>query len=292
MKSMAIAETVQEQPTLEALAASISEISSLPHIAAKTIEIANDPNSTTLDLKNVIETDAALTARILRCVNSSAYALRQHISNLMHAISYLGTREVRRLAVTASVAELVRHDEEIGAYRRSSLWRHLVAVGLCARLLALRQKMPDFEDAFLAGLLHDIGIILEDQYAHQGFRAVVSALDSHTPLIETERSVLGFDHCQLGARLAGVWRFPEHVRAAIAHHHDSSDYRGPALPIVHCVEVANAVCTVKNLTSVGWKLVQAPGLALRALALTREQLTVLADDVDKELANNAALMEL
>ncbi len=292
MKSTAVVDAVLKQPTLDTLATRITEISSLPHIAAKTIEIANDPNSTISDLKNIIETDAVLTARILRCVNSSAYALRQHISNLMHAISYLGTREVRRLAVTASVAELVRDEEVIGSYRRSSLWKHLVAVGLCARLLALRQKMSDFEDAFLAGLLHDIGIILEDQYAHQGFRAVVSALDAHTPLVETERSILGFDHCQLGAKLAGVWQFPEHVRAAISHHHDSSDYRGNALAIVHCVEVANAVCTVKDLTSVGMKLVQAPGQALKALALTREQLTVLADDVDKELANNAALMEL
>lgn len=281
-----------EQPNLDELTAQIKEISSLPHIVAKTIEIANDPNSTTLDLKNIIETDATLTARILRCVNSSAYSLRQHISSLMHAVTYLGTVEIRRLALTASVAEMFRNDEVIGPYRRSSLWKHLVAVGVCARLIALRKAMPDFDDAFLAGLLHDLGVILEDQYSHKRFRAVISALESHTPLVQSERMVLGFDHCQLGARLAEVWGFPERVRAAIAHHHGSAEYHGNGVAIVQCVEVANAICTVKGLASVGMKLVQVPNQALQALSLSREQLTVLADDVDKELANNASLMEL
>ncbi|MHB8974437.1 MAG: HDOD domain-containing protein [Pirellulaceae bacterium] len=279
-------------PAMEEIVSRMQEISSLPHVVAKTIAIANDPNSSTLDLKNVIETDAALTARILRCVNSSAYSLRQNITNLMHAVSYLGTKEIRRLALTASVAELFQQDEAIGPYRRSVLWKHMIVVGLCARLIALRQKMADFEDAFMAGILHDIGIVLEDQYAHEHFRAVVHALDNNTTLAETEQVHLGFDHAQLGARLAEVWRFPESVRAAIGFHHMSAQYHGEAEAIVWCVEAANVICTVKGYSSVGLKLVQVPRHALAALSLTREHLAVLAEDLDKEVANNESLLNL
>ena len=256
------------------------------------MDIANDPNSTASDLVKVVETDPALSARILRCVNSSAYALRVRITNLQRAISFLGMREIRRLAVTASISELFTQDEEIGPYRRRGLWKHLVAVGLCARLIAMRQKMVDFEDAFLAGLLHDIGIVLEDQYAHGRFRTVLEALDNNTTLIETEQKYLGFDHAKLGATIAELWRFPERVQAAIGHHHSSVNFRGEAIAIVRCVEVANLICTVKGYSSVGRKLVRVPQSAMSALSLTREHVLVLAQDLDEELTKNAFLLNL
>ena len=201
-------------------------------------------------------------------------------------------REVRRLALTASVAELFTRDEVIGSYCRRSLWKHLVAVGLCARLIAMRRKMADFEDAFMAGLLHDIGIVLLDQYAHEEFRQVVENLDDQSTLSCTERKRLGFDHAQLGAQVAENWRFPDCVRDAIAHHHTSDQCPLESLPIVRCVEVANLICTVKGCSSVGKKLVPISPSALRALALTREHLAVLAQDVDEELQKSASLFDL
>jgi putative nucleotidyltransferase with HDIG domain len=279
-------------PSMDALVSRIQDISSLPAVAVKTMEIANDPDSSTLDLVKVVETDPSLSARILRCVNSSAYSLRGRITNLQRAISFLGMREIRRLAVTASVSELFTQDEAIGHYRRRGLWKHLVAVGLCARLIAMRQKMAGFEDAFLAGLLHDIGIVFEDQYAHERFCAVIGALNNNTPLVETERKYLGFDHTRLGVKVAESWRFPECVKAAIGYHHLSINYRGEAIAIVRCVEVANLICTVKEYSSVGRKLVQVSQPALTGLSLTREHLSVLAQDLDEELAKNASLLEL
>ncbi len=69
-------------------------------------------------------------------------------------------KQVRNLAITASVSKLFRQEEAIGSYLRSQLWQHLVSVGVCARLIAMRREFENFEDMFLAGLLHDIGIIL------------------------------------------------------------------------------------------------------------------------------------
>lgn len=279
-------------PSLDGLVGRIQDISTLPNVAMKAMEIANDPDSSAGDLVRVVETDPSLSARILRCVNSSAYALREKVTNLQRAISFLGMREIRRLAVTASVSELFTRDEVIGPYQRRGLWKHLVAVGLCARLIAMRQKMDGFEDAFLAGLLHDIGIVFEDQYVHAQFRIVLGALDNSTTLAETERKHLGFDHTKLGAQVAESWRFPESVKAAISHHHMSVDYRGEAIMIVRCVEVANLICTVKGYTSVGRKLVHVPQPALNALSLTRQHLSVLTQDLEEELTKNASLLDL
>ncbi len=282
----------ENPPTFDEVIGRVSEISTLPNIAMKVMEVANDPDSSVLDMKSAIEMDPALSARVLRCVNSSAYSLREKVSSVQRAISFLGMRQIRNLALTASVADLFAREEAIGSYRRRGLWQHLVAVGIGARLIAMRQRMPDFEDAFVAGLLHDIGIVLEDQYAHEHFRKVIADLDNNTSLVEAERNRLGFDHASLGARVAGNWRFSETVKAAIGYHHNSADYRGEAIMIVRCVEVANLICTLKGYSSVGRKLVSVPQSALSVLSLTREHLSVLAHDVGDELAKNATLFNL
>ncbi len=279
-------------PTLEALARRINEISTLPNSAIRLMEVASDSNSGAADLKEAVESDAALSARILRCVNSSAYATRVKITNLQQAIAYLGLKQVRNLAMTASVSELFKRDKAFGGYRRSGLWQHLVAVGICSRLIAMRRKMAEFEDAFLAGLLHDIGIILEDQHFHDGFRNVVQSLEENKTLAEIERDHFGFDHTMLAERVADAWSFPQTVKATVRYHHASVTYRGEEIDVVRCVEVANIICTLKGITSVGRKLVKVSQPALEGLSLTRTDIAVLAADLDEELAHNSSLFAI
>ncbi len=279
-------------PTLESLVRRIDEISTLPHIAMRVIEVANDPDSGAADLKQVIEGDVALGARVLRCVNSSAYATRSKITNLQQAIAYLGLQEVRNLALTASVSELFKKDQAIGPYRRSQLWRHLVSVGICARLIAMRRKLDNFEDVFLAGLLHDIGIIFEDQHAHEPFCKIIGHLDPAKTLAAVELEQLGFAHTVLGARVAEAWKFPESTTEAIRHHHTSANYRGEQIDVVRCVEVANLICTLKGITSVGMKLVKSSQPALAGLSLTQEDVEVLVEDLDREIELYASLFQL
>ena len=279
-------------PALGRVARQIEEISTLPQVALRVTEVANDPNSEAADLKRVMESDAALSARVLRYVNSSAYALRVKITNLQHAIAYLGTKLIRNLAMTAGVSELFRENGTIGPYCRSELWRHLVSVGVCSRMIAKRLGLADFEDMFLAGLLHDIGIILEDQYLHDGFSQVVHSLQEDRTLADTERSHLGFDHSALGGQVGQLWGFPEAVRAAIRYHHMSVNYRGDHIDTVRCVEVANLICTLKGITSVGLKLVKFSRPAMAGLSLTRDDLASLVEELDQELKSNAALLEM
>lgn len=258
----------------------------------RVLEIANSPDSGASEMKEAMESDPALTARVLRYVNSSAIGVREKITNLQYAIAYLGVKQIRNLAMTAAVSDLFKADEAAGCYRRKALWRHLVSVGICTRLLALQLSMRDFEDLFLAGLLHDIGIILEDQYAHKQFQAMMEAASEDTLLAKLESEFLGFDHTQLGEKVAETWGFPPAVRATIRHHHDSDRHTGDHLNAVRCVEVANMICTTKGITSIGLKCVSFSPAAIQGLSLTREDIQVLATRLDGELASNSALFEI
>lgn len=273
------------------LAQRIQELSTLPQVALEVMRVANNPRATAADLKAVMELDVALSARVLRSVNSSAYALRTKVTNLQQAITYLGLKHIRNLAMTAGVSRLFKQENTIGPYRRLNLWRHLVAVGICSRLVALRLKFANFEDIYLAGLLHDLGIILEDQYVHPQFAAAVQALEPGVTLCEVERSRLGFDHTLLGFHVAENWRFAELVRNVIRHHHRSVDADPEYRTSVQCVELANLICSCKGMTSVGVNMVKVSPEVIRDLGIGRQDLAVLASDLDEEIWRNSTLFE-
>jgi len=285
-------QTRQRPPTLQDVIQRIDGVSTLPQIALRVMEVANDPDTGAADLKEVMESDAALGARVLRCVNSSAYAVRTEITNLQQAIAYLGLKQVRNLAMTASVSELFTTSGTIGPYQRSQLWRHLVSVGIGARLIAMRRRFTNFEDMFLAGLLHDLGIILEDQHVHEPFCEVIRSLHADRTLAEAEQQHLGFDHTTLAEAVAEMWGFPEAVKAAVRYHHASVGYRGSQIDVVRCVEVANLICTLKGISSVGLKLVKLCRPALEGLSLGREDIAILAEDLDREITANASLFQI
>lgn len=267
-------------------------MSSLPDVALRVMEIAQDPRSGAAELKQVMETDPSLCARVLKCVNSSAYALRMPINNLQHAIAYLGVQQIRNLAMSAAVSELFKGQETMGGYSRAGLWRHLVAVGLCAKMIAMRCRMPNFEDMFLAGLLHDIGIVLEDEYVHESFCDVIQSLSPGHPLSNLERDILGFDHRELGELVAKQWRFPEAVVATIRYHHDSSQSPDATLPVVRCVEVANVICTLKGISSVGPNLVAFCAETIGVLGFTKDDIVVLSGDLDRQLESSASILQV
>lgn len=279
-------------PTLANLTRQIQEVSTLPHVALRLIEVANDPNAGAGEMKQILEADVALSARVLRCVNSSAYAIRTKVTNLQHAIIYLGVKQVCNLAMTASVSRLFEKDDKIGCYNRKALWRHMIAVGICARLIAMRLRFSDFEEVFLAGLLHDIGIILEDQHVHSPFVDIINRLRPEDSLRELERQQLGFDHTILGNRLATAWRLPNCVVDTIRYHHDTTRYNGKYASTVRCVELANFICSLKGMSSIGLHLVEFPRSSMLALALGKEDLVVLANDLDRELLNSQYMFQI
>jgi len=269
----------------------VTEVTTLPQVARRIMQIAADPEAGPRELKEALDTDPALSARVLRLVNSSAYGLAHRITNLQRAVAYLGVRQIRNLAWTAFVADLFRSPETIGCYRRSELWNHCVAVGLLAKMVAMRQGRTDFEDVFLAGLLHDWGIILMDQYDHKRFREMVSNLKPGNTLESFESAYFGYTHCELGTAVGERWLLPPNCLAAIRwHHHPDPPVEDQGL--VFSVALANFLVTQKGMSSVGWQLVRPPVEAVKFLGLTRADVEALLADFSEELIREAGLFVL
>ena len=267
----------------------IMDIGTLPQVAMRVLKVANNDEAGTAELHQIVRTDPPLSARLIRCVNSAAFGLRHPIRDLQHAVTYLGFKEVRNLALTACVADVFKTDDQIGPYSRTGLWRHMVSVAVCARMIAARRKMPQFEEAFLAGLLHDIGIILEDQCFHAQFVTMLENLEPNKKLVDVEREHFGFDHTVLGHRLGERWHFTEPALGAIRIHHSMDQCEGEDGETIACVDLANFICTVCGTTSVGLPLVDPPHRALAILGIGRDDVKVIAEDLDGELAQNQHL---
>ena len=269
---------------LESLANRIDEMSSFPAVATRVLEIVNNPDASIADLRAVVECDPALVSRLLRTVNSAAYALRSRVDSIHRAIALLGFNEIRNLAGTASVADLLGTGCAVGSYTSAELWRHLVSVGVAARLVASRSGLAGFEEAYMCGLLHDVGIPLLEQNLRRGFEDVISHISADMATAELERQQLGFDHTQLGAAVAKKWGFPASVVESIHHHHNSEACDGENQQIVRVVEVVNFLCSKKGITSVGLHNVRPPSeKTFSALSIGRNDLKVLWQDLDEEL---------
>lgn len=261
-------------------------------VAIQVMEITSNPDAGIGELQRVLENDVSLSARMLRLVNSAAYGIQQRVTNLQTAIGYLGFRQVRNLALTASISEVFKKDEAIGRYNRVGLWKHLVSVGIASRLVAMRRGLDSYEDVFLAGLLHDIGIILEDQYDHANFTKTILSLGGHKNFCDAERAGLEYTHADLGVAVGENWRFPDLVVQAVRHHHAVAVPAGAHQAAIRCVQLGNALCTFKNISSIGVNLLEPPVDAVNGLSLSKSDIEALLVDLDEEFQRNAALFTL
>lgn len=279
--------------TPEKLVQRIREVSTLPHIVARVIEVANNPNTSAIDLAEIIESDPSLAARVLRTVNSAAYGLRNRVNTIVKAICYLGFMEVRKIAITASVSNLFQTEQMQGPYDRRRLWKHLVSVGVTSRMIALKCGLENFEEVFLAGLLHDLGIILIDQHLNFEFNRVVAALTEDQTTVEIEREILGFDHTQVGAEVAEKWRFPRSIVDAMLYHHQTHRCPTPNRPLVAAVELSNTLCTLKGITSMGVQNLTTPAPeTFQVLGLDRHDVKVIWDDLEGYLEQTRVLLDI
>ncbi len=277
---------------LERMLSHIKEVSTLPHIAMKLIRLSQDPNAQPQQLCNVLATDPVMTSRVMRCVNSAAYGLTHPVTSLHRAVCLLGYSQLRDLALTASVASVFKHNHSCGQYVRAKLWRHMVAVAICSRMIAARCELPEFEEVYLAGLLHDIGIILIDQYEHNTFTDMMTNFPQHAGvnLALVEQGRLGYDHTMLGARIADEWGLAQPLHDAIRYHHQVDRYNGEHTRILACVDLANLVCTLRGWSSIGHQLVNANQWSMQQLQLITTDLQVINDDLTAEIKLNRELI--
>jgi putative nucleotidyltransferase with HDIG domain len=276
---------------LDKLLHRIHEVSTLPMTITRIVEVSQSPLSDVQDLSRVIEADPAIAARVLRYANSVVNGLRHPISTLPQAVSYLGFSQIRNLAVTASVCKIFQQELQVGTYSRRGLWRHMASVAVTARMIAEEKGVFNPDEVFLAGLFHDLGIVLEDQYLHEPFVEMMTNYPKGRTLVQAEQMAFGFDHTILGYCVARRWKLPELVQAAIRHHHDYR-YDGIYAQAIACVELANVLCTSKGMNSVGVPLAQMSPSVLTHLKIERNEIRPLIDKMNIRLEENEQLLSL
>jgi len=280
----------ERRATLERLFARIGEVSSLPVTAHKIMNLAGDDNVQAEELREAIQNDPVLVARILRRLNSSYYGLSHKVADLRTAISLLGLREIRNLALTVFVSRYFEPGITHNNYKRENLWSHSVAVGAAARLVSRVCGRASVEEAYIAGLLHDIGLILLDQTLRRHFFKVVDSIDPATPTHIIENRVLTFDHALLGGFVSRRWNFPEQVADAITFHHQPWCYTGQHKDLVYVVTVANYLCSRAGLTSLGThNVAPPPDEVYRGLGLDQVTLAIIWEELDVTLDKASAL---
>lgn len=275
---------------LEKLFSRISDVASLPTTAQRLLELTSQESAQVDEIREVIQTDPALMANILRRVNSAYYGLATKVADVRSAISLLGLREIRNLAMTIFLSKYYDKPSDHGPYRRNALWDHCVAVGTAARLTAQITGKSVPEEAYVAGLLHDFGFILFDQFLHKHFCLILDELNEFTPTCDVENRVLTFDHAMLGGFVATKWNFPESAADAITFHHRPLDYHGSHAGTLHVVVLANWLCSEAGRLSLGVPNVIRPEPEIfMSLGVDDASLREIREKLEQELAKVAGM---
>ena len=224
----------------------------MPDVVAAVIALADDHRATAADFAEVIGRDPNLAARLLRIANSSYYSLRGRIDTIQRAVAVIGSLDVCNLAIGLSAVRAFR-DIPVEVVSMEDFWTHSVYCSVLARRLA-RGASPGREGTlFLAGLLHDVGQLLiflrRPEEARKALRMVMDGPGDFTAEV-AERSVLGFDHGDVGDELARHWHLPELLRECMALHHSPGSASASNASAVAIVHVANSLAYLAETDSV------------------------------------------
>lgn len=221
----------------------LNAIATLPEVTARIISTVEDPKSSAAQLHKIVSHDPALVTRILKVVNSAFYGLPGQIASVERAIVLLGLNAVKNIAVAASLGQMFRGIKLCEGFTAKDLWSHCVGVAVVSRELAKQAKMQLADEAFLAGMIHDIGILVSLQTWPEQLRAVCDkAGASNEAFIDIEREIVGVDHEMLGAALSEKWQFPKSCQLVAGHHHDPMTLADGSRVLVGIVHIADTLC--------------------------------------------------
>ncbi|MEQ9616694.1 MAG: HDOD domain-containing protein [Phycisphaerales bacterium] len=290
-------ETTETSKVVASAIQKIGHIATLPEITLKIIELVEDPNATAQDLHKVVEYDPALCSRVLKVVNSSFYGLPGQIGSINRAIVLLGLNAVKNIAISASLAKLFRGGKLCPAFNAKDLWTHSTANAATSKLLADELGLSCPDEAFLAGLMHDIGIIVEMQADRDALTSTVSAVAGADgvptrDMLELERENFGADHQQFGQALCEKWKFPRVFGLVAGSHHNPLEVDAEVRTLPLLVHVADKITA--GFEEGGFRLdVQSTDVddaVLEALKLTPDALTRIREVIPEHIEEVRALL--
>ena len=232
-----------------ALIRKFNNTKTLPHVAIRLSKLLSNENSSIKEMEVVIRLDPTLVLRVLRIVNSAYYGLRQKVSSIERAIVFIGMKNLRNMVVTEALKDIFRMEKHSQVYSRRQLWLHCAAVSICGHMIGERIFGQKGEDIFLCGILHDIGIIVEDQVAHRCFIETCNQFQLNPkPFVDHENEIIGTNHCAVGYELSREWNLPATVQEAIRDHHKLSHTISPS-SVTGIIQISEYIVSRMNYTA-------------------------------------------
>jgi putative nucleotidyltransferase with HDIG domain len=185
----------------------------LPPIVQKLSALIEDERTSLHQIADLIEKDQVITTKVLRLANSAFYGFPRKVSTVQQAMMLLGMNVLKILIMTSSIFDII-HKEDVG------LWEHSIGVAACAKIIAEKTEIKDPQEIATAGLLHDLGRVIEMVTFKEEYRDIMALISQGEDPLQAEVKVLGIDHAEIGGFLMRQWNLPERlIEAVSAHHH-------------------------------------------------------------------------
>ncbi|HCY87682.1 MAG TPA: signal transduction protein [Desulfobacteraceae bacterium] len=206
-----------------------SGLKTIPSVANRLVIMIDEDTSSLKDFEEIIRVDPTLVLRLLKLVNSAYFSLRTKIKDISEAVAYIGVDNLRNMIILDALKNLFRGTSESQGFSRNQLWLHCSVTSICCQMIAERVFVRKGEDDFLCGILHDIGLIVEDQVAPGKFKSFCQTYDPKTQnIIAHERGVIGTDHTTISYLLTREWGLSSDLSQGVKCHHRALDQVDPA----------------------------------------------------------------
>lgn len=265
----------------------------LPETAARVLRLADDPYVTMARLADVISTSPELCARILRIVNSAFYGFPGEVRSIQHATTLMGLESVRNVTIAASLTRFFQGRPLSPRFSPRDVWSHSLSVAAASRLLAAATKPALADEAFLAGMLHDIGLMVELQLDRTKLASLLALLETTPPpdIIDAEEATFGASHQDFGAALLTAWNLPSTMSLTAQYHHHPATVPAAHRFMPTLVHVADRLV----LTCSPGFLLDSPAAevddaTLDVVRLTRDQLAAVRDALPDAIKDILAVL--
>lgn len=200
----------------------VGDLPPMPHVAQRAIKMVEDPNTSAAELTDLLSSDTALAARVMKIANSAMFSRQRQITTLNQAIMIIGFKALKGIVVAAALRQVNKNFGKV----EQLIWEHSMACATCATRVARKLKKRYSDEIFLLGLLHSLGqivLLVQEETQREYFKVLAKIKESNVDFVTAEQEVLGFSHPLIGALVAKKWNFSADTCQVILHYKDPVD---------------------------------------------------------------------
>jgi putative nucleotidyltransferase with HDIG domain len=239
---------MKSQKLIDSIVREIDNLPPMPASIAALLNLLEDDNSSYKEIEKIISTDQSLTMDTLKICNSAYSGLRQNVTSIKQAVSLLGLKTIKSIAIGSFVQGLQDNPLEGYLIEKGKLWEHSMSVAGGSKLLAEGILKGLENAAFTAGIVHDIGKIIMSKYLKDDFVKILSLIErANISFCEAEKKVLGVNHADIGAIVSEKWKLPPLITDVIKNHHNVKD-SSVNKQLVSIVHIADGVSMILGMT--------------------------------------------